>query len=176
MKDIEEEQPLAEWKPILKLNGAYEASADGEIRNTKTKRIKSQCYDGRYMKFGYDYVFDGVRHRGWYRVHRAIAETFPPPVDGKKTVNHIDGDRKNNAVDNLEWASSKDQAIHSAQVLHNNCGENNYNAHFENVDITVMKHMYDTGQKTISEIAKIFKASPKEIRRIVKRERWKYII
>lgn len=76
----------------------------------------------------------------------------------------------------MEWASSKDQAIHSAQVLHNNCGENNYNAHFENVDITVMKHMYDTGQKTISEIAKIFKASPKEIRRIVKRERWKYII
>ena len=166
---------MEHWRLIKALDGAYEASDLGNIRNAKTKRLKATVFDGYYLKFGYDYVYEKQRHQGWYRVHRAIAETFIPNPERKNTVNHIDGDHQNNRVDNLEWATNKEQSIHAAKVLKTNCGENSYNAQFTNNQVREMRKLFESGEKTVNELAELFSAKPAHIRRIVKYERWRNI-
>ncbi len=48
-------------------------------------------------------------------VHRIVASTWLPAIDGKTHVNHKDSDRTNNHIDNLEWCTSKENAVHSAK-------------------------------------------------------------
>lgn len=163
------------WKPIESLHGRYEASTLGRIRNAKNGHIKAQAYDGRYLKFGYDYVHDGQHYHGWCTVHRAIAETFIPNPECKNTVNHINGNRKDNSVVNLEWATPKEQAQHAVEVLGVNVGEKVYNAKHDNYEVHFMRDMYDYKIYTVQQLAKMFNDNPRNIRRIVKRERYKHV-
>ena len=166
---------MEEWKPIHSLNDKYEASTFGNIRNTKTKKLKAVVFDGHYWKFGFDYYFEGKEYRGWYRVHKAVAETFIPNQDNKPTVNHIDGDHANNAVENLEWATAKEQSVHAAQVLRRQCGENHYNTKFTNNDVKEMRRLFEKEHMTVKEIAERYHIKSNHARRIVKYERWKNI-
>jgi hypothetical protein len=64
---------------------------------------------------------DGKRRS--VRVHILVAEAFLPNLNGLPTVNHKDGDKTRNVVDNLEWASSQRQIIHAIQTgLHKTKG------------------------------------------------------
>lgn len=52
-------------------------------------------------------------------VHRLVAEHFLIPDEERKVVNHIDGDKKNNSVENLEWVTQSENNLHSFYVLKN---------------------------------------------------------
>jgi len=54
-------------------------------------------------------------NRKWVQLHRILAETFIPNPENKKTVNHIDGDKKNYSLENLEWATHKENQIHAEE-------------------------------------------------------------
>lgn len=91
------------WK---KYDYLYSVSDTGKIRNDKSSHIIKQ-YKG---KDGY------VRtqlHRKTRTVHRIIAETFIPKVEGKDFINHKDGDKTHNSVDNLEWCTRSENLLHA---------------------------------------------------------------
>lgn len=50
------------------------------------------------------------------RVHRCVAETFLPNFNQKEQINHIDGNKANNAVSNLEWCTNQENAIHAVKT------------------------------------------------------------
>lgn len=107
---------MEEWRDIPNTNGEYMVSNYGAVVTTKTGRILLPAIDHR----GYERVclFKKDRRRR-YRVHRLVAITFIPNPDNLPQVNHKDGNKRNNCVDNLEWVTNEENMKHSrANGLH----------------------------------------------------------
>lgn len=103
---------MEEWKQI-EVNGKqtnYEVSTKGRVRNVKTGRIMKLHINHRgYLKLNL-YV---NKKRMNFTVHRLVALAFIPNNDTEKTeVNHIDENKTNNCVENLEWVTPKENMNH----------------------------------------------------------------
>lgn len=61
-----------------------------------------------------------------YRVHRMVAKAFIENPEDKPDINHIDGDKKNNRIDNIEWCTKVENAKHSRDVLKSACYDKGY--------------------------------------------------
>lgn len=97
-----------EWAPN------YMISNYGSVLNTLTgNRLTGSKNNHGYWR--YDLCINGKRivRSG----HRLVADAFLPKEDGKLIINHKDGDKTNNRVDNLEWCSPKENSLHAFGVL-----------------------------------------------------------
>lgn len=114
---------MEHWKVVEGTNGALEVSNLG--------RVKSNLRDGRILKTqkdnkGYHRLRMTIqRERYAFKVHRLVAQAFIPNPDNKPQVNHIDGNKDNNAASNLEWVSNVENAHHA---IRNGLWENVYKA------------------------------------------------
>lgn len=100
---------MENWNTISEFPD-YEISTEGLIRNKRTGHIKSS-YIG---KRGYPVVSLQREHKQYLRtVHILLARTFIPNPLNRTQVNHIDGDKTNFALSNLEWCTSKENADHA---------------------------------------------------------------
>ena len=100
------------WKKYI-YNGKetdYSVSTEGEVRKDPTNYILSQSTQQQY-KFVTLSLENKKQKR--MRVHRLVAETFIPNPENKPYVNHIDGNRQNNNVDNLEWVTPSENTRHA---------------------------------------------------------------
>lgn len=96
------------WKDIPGFEG-YQAHPEGEVRVKKTKRIiQSQCRKEYYRST----TINGKK----LKIHRLIAMTFVPNPDNLPIVNHLDGNPKNNASDNLEWTDHSGNTLHAYKM------------------------------------------------------------
>lgn len=102
------EKMIEEWKPII--NTDYEVSNIGNIKNSRTNRIKkSGLSSNGYLIFG---AFKGCQRTN-ILVHRAVVEAFIGKIPESKEVNHKDGNKQNNIIDNLEVVSKSENANHA---------------------------------------------------------------
>jgi hypothetical protein len=97
------------WYPIEGYEGLYEVSNFGRIKslgNNKTRKMKIlKTVEGRD-----GYLLVNLSKNGKvksFQVHRLVAEAFIPNWFDNQEVNHIDEDKKNNHIDNLEWCEHK---------------------------------------------------------------------
>lgn len=91
---------MEEWKQIESLPG-YSVSNEGRVRKDSTGQIMVLSTNGGYKRITVS------RH-----VHRLVAEAFiGKPEDERCWVDHIDGDRSNNNVDNLRWVTPSENAL-----------------------------------------------------------------
>lgn len=87
--------------------GKYEVSNLGNVRNSLTGRMLTPLKD----KYGYYVVClyeDGKRYS--VKVHRLVAKAFVDNVENKPQIDHIDGNKENNAYTNLRWVTPKENS------------------------------------------------------------------
>lgn len=102
------------WKDVVGYEGLYKISNLGNIISARRNYNKGCKYLTPFENDGYDRVTLVVNYkRKNYLVHRLVAEAFIPNVEQKEVVNHIDGNKKNNTVDNLEWVTKQENTFHA---------------------------------------------------------------
>lgn len=101
------------WKKIDGFDN-YSISYDGRVRNDTTLYILKQHIGSH----GYYMVNLWQNNKGhWKTIHRLIATAFVPNPENKPQINHIDGDKQNNNVSNLEWCTRSENQLHRTRVL-----------------------------------------------------------
>lgn len=98
------------WNDIQHVCGSYQISSFGRIRNKKTGRIlKLRPSHRGYLKTN---ISIGGRLKTVFP-HRLVAENFIPNPNNLPQVNHKDGNKENNHLDNLEWCSDTENMRHA---------------------------------------------------------------
>ena len=113
------------WKNIKNYEGLYQVSNFGNVRsldrsvNCGIKNNNIVIKKGKLLKqnlniHNYLQVHLSKNNKSkMVTVHRLVAETFIPNIENKSQINHIDGNKQNNRVDNLEWCTAKENILHS---------------------------------------------------------------
>lgn len=107
------------WKGLVYGGKDYSEWIDvsnlGRVRNPKTGTIRRQ----NLLKTGYYFVSFSMGSRDknkTFRVHKGLAEVFIPNPKNKSQVNHIDGNKLNNDLKNLEWATNQENIRHAHKI------------------------------------------------------------
>jgi hypothetical protein len=116
------------WKPVVGYGGIYEVSSCGDVRSilrtvphshSGTKTIPARVLKSNVDSRGYACVRLSMRGKDkLYRVHRLVLEAFMPNEDSSRfDGNHINGNRLDNRLENLEWVTRSENIKHSYRSL-----------------------------------------------------------
>ena len=114
------------WKDIKGYEGLYQVSNLGRIKSLKRfkkNHSKLQKVNEKILKLYINkrngYVYRNLNKNSLeknHRVHRLVAETFIPNPNNLPQINHKDGNKQNNCVDNLEWCTCKENMQHAYKL------------------------------------------------------------
>ncbi len=109
------------------------------------------------------------------RVHRLVAQAWIQNPDNKPTVNHINEDKLDNRVKNLEWATSLENNRHSKKKIYaKSTGSNNANSHLLEEDVLDIRMFCKAGIAK-EKIAEVYRVSKSTIERIHYRTSWRWL-
>lgn len=160
------------WKPLLEYKG-IEVSSIGRIRKAANKRRKERILT-EFPKDRDGYCRCSVQKLDgtWTSqpVHRLVAKAFIPNVENKQAVNHIDGNRQNNKVENLEWVTPKENVIHSFRFgIRKVCKQvpkKTILTDFQISQIDKLREFY-----TVNQIAKLFNIEYQSLKNIIHKKK-----
>lgn len=162
------------WKEYIYDNMVYYVSnlgivkdSDGNIRPIHKNR-EGYCQ----VKLG-----KGKNRKVW-KLHRLVATVFIPNPNNYSDVNHINFDRADNRVDNLEWISHADNVKYSrknGRYDGKSVGEKNPKARLSEEQVIEIRRKYDSGEMTQKEIADEYNVGWSTIHNIVFRLTWTHI-
>ena len=164
------------WKPLqygkYDLTFRVEVSNYGKLRNIETKHeyklcINKQGYKGTVIKLG--------RKKCIYvKVHRAVALMFIDNPLGKPQVNHIDGNKLNNNVCNLEWVTARENLIHAFNNGLKHKGSECSWAKLTREEVDRIRELYSTGAYTHKDLCKLFNVSLATIGEVTRKKTYVY--
>ena len=142
----------------------YEITKEGQVINRHSGRILKGQPNGK----GYLRVSIGGK---LCFIHRLVAEQYIPNPENKQQVNHKDGNKLNNHVDNLEWVTNQENRDHAInENLHaqgENCPWSKLTAH----DVEAIRKLY--GKVSNKELAEIYGVAASTISAIQQYRSWK---
>jgi hypothetical protein len=178
---------IEDWKDIAGWEGLYAVSSNGRIKsynrlvtelNGKTRTHKGRLVTlkktGRYH--GVSLFLHGVGQR--YYAHRLVAEAFIPNPDGRPEVNHKDGNKFNNCVLNLEWATRSENAKHAfAMGLMEpppaRKGESQHSAKLTEHDVNQIRKTFKPGMGRL--LAQKYGVTPPSIYGVINGRTWQHV-
>jgi hypothetical protein len=158
------------WVQIKDFN--YEINEQGVVRNTRTGKIRNpfnrkdgyigiQLYVGKVLNF---------------QLHRLIALAFIPNPDNKPQVNHIDSNRKNNDLSNLEWVSCSENVKHGYELGRaSNKGSKNGFSVLNEDDVLAIRKRRSEDNLSYQTLANLYNVSYGCIAGIIQRKNWTHI-
>lgn len=164
-----------EWKPVVGYGGHYEVSSFGRVR-AKARWVRYK--DGRSF-WKPEHLFAVTPKQGYpgialpggtVCVHTLVATAFlgPKPA-GARTVNHKDGNKQNNHVPNLEWASYMENNRHARRTkLNRQHGENCNLTEFADDAVDAIRLLWPTRRFTQGELARLFGMSQGHVHEIIR--------
>lgn len=118
-KEIKQENIILDkhWRQYK--NSNYWISDEGKCYNLQTKHLLSPIKSGNYYK----YCFSINGEKSSALIHKLVYSLFKDDYNEQKQINHIDGNKQNNVLDNLELITSQQNVLHSYYVLYNNISQ-----------------------------------------------------
>jgi hypothetical protein len=156
---------IEEWKEY---NG-YKVSNYGKVINKGGKILttNTDCH-GYVVTSIIDY--GGKKIKG---MHRIVATVFIPNPNNLPEVNHIDGNKENNKVDNLEWCTHDYNMKHQSEVLQRTNGDKHYHNVVTEEQAIEIYNLCKEGDLLYKEIAEMYGVFPQEVSRIATMRKWK---
>lgn len=159
------------WKPIVGYERFYSASNFGRIRRnlkgmgtSKNRILKTSLTNLGYFNCS----LSKNNTRKSFLVHWIIAKTFLKKPQNKSQVNHIDGDKKNNHISNLEYVTFSENVRHSYNL-------GLQKTKLTNQQVISMRKKFLTGRYTKSQLAKIFGIHDSTASCIIRRKSWEIL-
>ena len=85
-------------------------SSHGRVKNSKGRITCGYLHTNGYIKVHLS--------KKTYSLHRLLAKIFISNLENKEQVNHKDGDKQNNSIDNLEWTTASEKCVHRSNEIH----------------------------------------------------------
>jgi hypothetical protein len=156
------------WKKIEGFEN-YSVSNEGRVKNDKIFLKLS------YNKRGYSQVVLWNKNKNKIQtIHRLVAQAFIPNPDNKPEVNHIDYNKTNNHVSNLEWATKKENEDHALQNGLKVKGEQNGGSKLTEIEVIEVRKLFKEGWLK-KDLAQKFGITRNSISNIIKRKFWTHI-
>ena len=169
------------WKEIPGFDGRYQCSILGRIRSTDWRDTRGYLRKGKILKQvhernGYLQVPLTTVKSKLYLAHRLIALTFLQGIPGKDFVNHKNGVKDDNRLDNLEWCTKSENSKHSFLInMQCNKGEKHPSHKLTEPQVLAIRSIYNKGNTTSRQLAKIFQLSKTQVLDIVNKKSWSHI-
>lgn len=163
------------WKPIPGFETEYHVSNLGRV---KTVKQGAGIVTNRILKPGYNlcgYVqYTLGRYGGRHSAHLLVMRAFVGEKPEGYEINHINGIKSDNRVENLEYCTKSENKMHSILVLKQCIGEKHGNAKLSAKQVKEIRELGKTGMKH-REIAAIYNVSRANISYILRGDAWKHI-
>lgn len=174
-----ESLPGEVWREIEGYSGAYEISNLGRVASHVSGKFRSinKVLSPGLKANGYLKVSLGERtDRKNHYIHRLVLLAFGEPISGKTDVNHIDGNKLNNHLSNLEWVNRSENMRHAMRIgLWSSVGERNPQAKLIPSDVMAIRTMSKSGTKTC-KIAELFSVCRATINDIMAGRKWRHVV
>ena len=177
------------WKDIEGTSGRYQVSNHGRIKSVaRVIEQKRHDIDSSFRRswpekilkqstdsYGYKVVSINVPGKNrTNKVHRLVAQAFLSNDNKLDQINHIDGDKANNSLNNLEWCTAKQNSIHRSKVLGFGSGSSNGRAKLTDDDVMKIDEMLCAGF-TVNDVAKSFNIGYNTALRVKLGDSWSHI-
>lgn len=175
------------WKPVPDYEGLYEVSNYGNVKRLARERIitngiskplSEKLLKNFTGKFGYSHVnLYKNKKLKQHRVHRIVMLAFTHMPNNKTSFNHIDGNKSNNKLSNLEWCTQKENTIHAYKtgLAKGRPGEQNSNSKLTKKQVLEIRNLYTQGNWTHRELAQKYNISRRHVGDIINRKRWMWL-
>lgn len=173
------------WEDLKGYEGIYLISNLGKIKKEAHQRwsVRNNCYSQypsvilkQPLRRGYPSLELTKNGKGvTYSVHRLLANQFIPNPENKKEVNHINGIRTDNRIENLEWVTRTENALHSVNVLRKNVGESHSNRKITFHNSLGIRKLYQKRHElkiTVAKIGEMYGISGANVCSIGKNKTW----
>lgn len=156
--------PGEEWRDVIGYEGYYQVSNLGRVKSLQrdtVKILKSKPAIGGYLRV----VLCKNETKKNRPIHILVAQAFIPNPENKKQVNHLDGDKKNNCMDNLAWATPAENIAHAFDMGLRKSGCEHHRAKFTADQVREIRRDCVPGdpERGFKAFARKFNVTPKII-------------